>query len=164
MAKAAEKTETAPKAPRKSKQVQYYEGIGRRKEAVARVRLYLAGKEKVTTIEGNKIKAGEIMVNKLTLDKVFNSASEKVRIAQPFKLSNTEERFAVSAHIVGGGHNGQLEALILGIARALEKTDREVVRPPLKAHGLLTRNAKVRQRRMVGTGGKARRQKQSPKR
>jgi small subunit ribosomal protein S9 len=95
---------------------------------------------------------------------MFNSAAEKIRLAQPFKLTATEERFAVSAHIVGGGHIGQLEALILGIARALEKTDKDTVRPQLKAEGLLTRNAKVRQRRMVGTGGKARRQKQSPKR
>lgn len=157
---------TAKAAPKtaKAKQIQFYEGIGRRKEAVARVRLYLTGKEKSATIEGAKIKQGEIMVNKKLLEKVFNSSSEKIRIGQPFKVTATEERFAVSAHIVGGGHNGQLEALILGIARALEKTDKETIRPALKAKGLLTRNPKVRQRRMVGTGGKARRQKQSPKR
>lgn len=149
---------------RKTKQIQFYEGIGRRKEAIARVRLYLTGKEKVTTIEGTKIKQGEIMVNKKLVDKVFSSSSEKIRIVQPFKITNNEDRFAVSVHLVGGGHNGQLEALILGIARALEKTDKDTVRPALKAKGLLTRNPKVRQRRMVGTGGKARRQKQSPKR
>lgn len=154
------KTAAKPKA----KQIQYYEGIGRRKEAVARVRLYLTGREKTATIEGAKIKAGEVVINKKPVEKMFNSSAERVRIAQPFKLANAEERFAISAHIVGGGHNGQLEALILGIARALEKTDKETVRPALKAEGLLTRNAKVRQRRMVGTGGKARRQKQSPKR
>jgi small subunit ribosomal protein S9 len=148
----------------KAKQLQYYEGIGRRKEAIARVRLYLTGREKAATIEGTKIKQGEIIVNKKSVDKFFNSVSQKIRIAQPFKVTNTEDRFAVSAHIVGGGPNGQLEALILGIARALEKTDKDVMRPALKLKGLLTRNPKVRQRRMVGTGGKARRQKQSPKR
>lgn len=153
----------AAKAP-KPKQIQFYEAIGRRKEAVARVRLYVVGREKIVTVEGAKIKQGEIMVNKKVLEKVFNSSSEKIRLAQPFKVTNSEDRFAISAHIVGGGHNGQLEALILGIARALEKTDRETVRPALKEKGLLTRNPRVRQRRMVGTGGKARRQKQSPKR
>ncbi|MBI1863377.1 30S ribosomal protein S9 [Candidatus Microgenomates bacterium] len=158
-----EKGEKVVKVP-KVKATQYYEGIGRRKEAVARVRLYLTGREKVATVEGAKIKQGEIMVNKKAVAVIFNSDSHKIRIAQPFKVTNTEDRFAVSAHISGGGPNGQLEALILGIARALEKTDKETVRPALKAKGLLTRNAKVRQRRMVGTGGKARRQKQSPKR
>lgn len=158
-----EKVEKPVKAP-KAKAMQYYEGIGRRKEAVARVRLYLTSREKVATVEGAKIKQGEIIVNKKSVASFFNSATHKIRIAQPFKVTNTEDRFAVSVHIVGGGPNGQLEALILGIARALEKTDRDVVRPALKAKGLLTRNPKVRQRRMVGTGGKARRQKQSPKR
>jgi len=111
----------------KAKQVQYYEGIGRRKESVARVRLYLMGKEKVTTVEGIKIQQGEIYVNKKNITEVFNSSSERVRLAQPFKVTNNEERFSVSAHITGGGHNGQLESLILGIARALEKTDKETV-------------------------------------
>jgi small subunit ribosomal protein S9 len=156
----------APKAAKtpKVKQIQYYEAVGRRKEAVARVRLYITGREKVSTVEGGKIKQGDIVVNKKPVAEIFNSASAKIRLAQPFKSTNTEERFAVSAHIVGGGPNGQLEALILGIARALEKSDKDVIRPLLKENGLLTRNPKVRQRRMVGTGGKARRKKQSPKR
>lgn len=159
-------TKAASKAakPAKVKQIQYYEAVGRRKEAVARVRLYITGREKVSTVEGGKIKQGEIMVNKKPVAEIFNSSASKIRLAQPFKSTNTEDRFAVSAHIVGGGPNGQLEALILGIARALEKSDKDVIRPLLKENGLLTRNPKVRQRRMVGTGGKARRKKQSPKR
>jgi small subunit ribosomal protein S9 len=64
---------------------------------------------------------------------------------------------------VGGGQKSQLDALILSLARALIKSNLKF-RPVLKKAGLLTRDARERQRRMVGTGGKSRRVKQSPKR
>jgi len=66
--------------------------------------------------------------------------------------------------VAGGGNSGQLDAMIQGIARALSAIDTGKFRPILKTSGLLTRDARIRQRRMVGTGGKARRAKQSPKR
>jgi small subunit ribosomal protein S9 len=150
--------------PKKTKDIHYYEAVGRRKEAVARVRLYIVGKDKSATINGTKVKQGEIIVNKMPLNKVFPAISEKPYFTQPLKLTNNEERFAISIIVRGGGRYGQLDAISLGLARALEKVDRETFRPPLKKAGLLTRDPRVRERRKVGTGGKARRAKQSPKR
>ena len=65
---------------------------------------------------------------------------------------------------MGGGKKGQLGAVTHGMARAFDKLDREKFRPELKKAGLLTRDSRTRERRKIGTGGKARRKKQSPKR
>lgn len=151
-------------ATKKEKSIHYYEATGRRKEAVARVRLYIVGKDKTATIGGAKVKQGEMIVNSKPISTVFASLQEKTQYLYPFKLTNNEERFAVSILVRGGGKKGQLEAVIHGCARALEKSDKETIRPILKKEGLLTRDPRVRERRKVGTGGKARRVKQSPKR
>ncbi|EKD80605.1 MAG: 30S ribosomal protein S9 [uncultured bacterium] len=66
--------------------------------------------------------------------------------------------------MAGSGKAGQLDAVVHGIARALSLLDREAYRGILKSAGLLTRDARAKQRRMIGTGGKSRRKKQSPKR
>ncbi|MBI3619701.1 30S ribosomal protein S9 [Candidatus Roizmanbacteria bacterium] len=150
--------------PRKTKALQYYEAIGRRREAIARVRLYIMGKEKVVTVQSQKIRQGEITINKRPAETMFSAAYEKERYLQPLKLTNNLDRFAISITVRGGGHTGQLEAIIHGLARALNEVDRDANRPVLKKNGLLTRDPRTRERRMVGTGGKARRQKQSPKR
>ncbi len=149
---------------KKVKQLAYYEGIGRRREAVARVRLYIVGREKSVTVEGAKLEAGQIMVNKKPVDKVFSAIFEKERIILPFKLTSTEGRFVVSIRLYGGGTVGRLEAILHGTARALIQVDKDTYRPILKKEGYLTRDPRTRERRKVGTGGKARRQKQSPKR
>ena len=73
-------------------------------------------------------------------------------------------KYYVTVKVVGGGKKGQLGATVHGIARALAKLDADTLRAPLKKAGLLTRDSRVRERRKVGTGGKARRKKQSPKR
>lgn len=148
----------------KTKNIKYYEGTGRRKEAVARVRLYITGKDKTVTLNANKIKAGEIYLNQKPIDQSFNRPQEKKKLFFPLRLTNNEERFAISIIVKGGGKNGQLEAIVHGMARALEKVDKEANRPTLKKNHLLTRDDRTRERRKVGTGGKARRQKQSPKR
>jgi len=83
---------------------------------------------------------------------------------KPFILTKTLSNYYVTVKVVGGGKMGQLDATVLGISRALNLLDRDKFRPPLKKAGLLTRDARVRERRMVGKGGKARRKKQSPKR
>ncbi len=149
----------------------YYEAIGRRKEAVARVRLYIVGKDKTVTISvpdekqaALKIKAGEIYINKQPFNKIFTSIHEQTRFLFPLKLTGNLDRFAVSILVKGGGKSSQLEAIILGLARALCEVDRDSYRSELKKHGLLTRDPRERERRKVGTGGKARRLKQSPKR
>ena len=111
-----------------------------------------------------KIKAGEILVNHRPVEKFFTTVSDKIQYLTPFKLTKSEDRFATSILIKGGGMIGQLTAVMLGVSRALEKVDKEAYRPILKKAGLLTVDARARERRKVGTGGKARRAKQSPKR
>lgn len=149
---------------KKSKDIQYYEAVGRRKEAVARVRLYIVGKDKSATVKGEKIKQGTIMVNGKAFENYFPIAADRQRLMQPLALTNNSDRFAISVLVNGGGRIGQLEAVIHGVARSLNILNTDEYRPLLKEHGLLTRDPRTRERRMVGTGGKARRQKQSPKR
>lgn len=150
--------------PKKLKQVTYYEGIGKRKESVARVRLYIAGKDKTASLDGQKIKAGSIFVNKSPIEKVFGAPHEKLQYLALLKLTGNEDRFAISIFVKGGGRNGQLGAIIHGLARALDKVDTDAYHTLIKKEGYLTRDPRTRQRRHVGTGGKARRAKQSPKR
>lgn len=149
---------------KKTKSIHYYEAVGRRRESVARARLYICGKDKTATIGGAKVKQGEILVNKKPIDSLFPSIQDKTRYLVPFKLTSNEERFASTVLVRGGGKQGQLEAVILAFARALEKSDKETNRPLLKKAGLLRRDPRIRERRKVGTGGKSRRVKQSPKR
>jgi len=149
--------------PRKTKNLKYYEGIGRRKSAVARVRLYILGKDKEVNIDGFKIKEGEIFINKKPISDYFSSLVEKNFYLLPIKITNNINRFAISIKVKGGGKRGQLEAITHGIARALLLVD-EANKKILKPTGFLTRDQREKQRRKVGTGGKARRKKQSPKR
>ena len=132
------------------KKYDYLLTVGRRKEAVARVRLYPKGQ-------------GSIMVNSKPIEEYFHGAASQVVYTQPFKVTNTEGKFNITIKVAGGGPSGQLGAIVHGIARAIEKFDKEY-RASLKKAGLLTRDARTRERRMVGMGGKARRKKQSPKR
>ncbi|KKQ23604.1 MAG: 30S ribosomal protein S9 [Candidatus Roizmanbacteria bacterium GW2011_GWC2_37_13] len=147
---------------KKTKNLEFYEGIGRRKQAVARVRLYLMGKNKEITVGHTKIKLGEIYINNNTFEKVY-SRYHREFIFSPLKLTGNENRFAISIKTSGGGKNGQLEAIVHGISRSLSKVD-ENYRSALKKNGFLTRDPRKKERRKVGTGGKARRAKQSPKR
>ena len=93
----------------------------------------------------------------------FGKSFEKT-YKQPFQITGTENKFAVSIKVSGGGKMGQLDAAVLAIARALDKIDREKFHATLKKKGMLTRDPRVRERRKVGMGGKSRRRKQSPKR
>lgn len=149
--------------PRKSSTVKYYEAVGRRKSAIARVRLYIVVKQKEISVFDLKIKKGEIYVNKTPIAQYFPGEVAKVKYIQPLELINSLDRFAISVQVKGGGKNGQLEAVIHGISRALELVDKSY-HLILKKKGLLTRDDRVKERRKVGTGGKARRKKQSPKR
>ncbi len=149
--------------PKKTATKKYYEAIGRRKSATARVRLYIVGKENEVSIKETKIKKGEIVVNGRPILDFFPGIVNEKKYLVPAELTNNNNRFAISVQVKGGGINGQLEAMILGLARALEMTDKDL-RATLKKEGLLTRDSRVKERRKVGTGGKARRKKQSPKR
>ncbi|MCX7996359.1 MAG: 30S ribosomal protein S9 [Patescibacteria group bacterium] len=149
---------------KKTKDIQYYEGVGRRREAIARVRLHILTKEKEITVAGQKVAKGQILVNGKPLEVFAVNDYDKVRILKPLRLTESDARFAITVKTVGGGFNGQVEAIRHGISRALTLVDKEEYKPLLKKEGLLTRDPRARQRRMVGKGGKSRRAKQSPKR
>jgi small subunit ribosomal protein S9 len=156
-----EKTEVKSKS--KDKELKYYEAVGRRKESVARVRLYIGGKNKAALIDGAKVDMGQKVINKKQFAEYFPLLSDQNKVLQPLKLTDNVDRFVLSVRIMGGGVKGQVDAVVLGIARALCLVDTEY-RPIMRAEGLLTRDPRVRERRKVGMGGKARRQKSSPKR
>ncbi|KKP60041.1 MAG: 30S ribosomal protein S9 [Candidatus Roizmanbacteria bacterium GW2011_GWA2_34_18] len=149
---------------KKTKDINYYEAVGRRKQSVARVRLYLPKKKGEVLVNKLNIKAGEIYINGKSLEKSALKSYEKNFLSLPLTLTKNQDRFAVSILISGGGTTGQLDAMVHGIARALLIVDNETYRPLLKANGLLTRDPRKKETRKVGTGGKARRMKQSPKR
>jgi len=148
---------------KKTKDIKYYEGVGRRKESVAIVRLYVVDKSGLVAVGNLKIKRGEIYVNGKPIDLVFTSPDERIIYQRPLKITENQDRFAISIKVAGGGKTGWLGAISLGIARALVLADPSL-KPILRQNGLLTRDSRIRERRKVGTGGKARRKKQSPKR
>lgn len=128
----------------------YIYAVGRRKSSSARVRLFKG--------------QGESLINDKKIKEVYQDQMSAFVINKPFKLTETEGKYYFTAKVVGGGKEGQLEALAHAISRSLVKLDSEKFRFILKNNNLLTRDSRTRLRRMVGTGGKARRKKQSPKR
>ena len=149
---------------KKIKNLTYYEAIGRRKQSVARVRLYLIKKGAEVVVGKSKIKEGEIFINGKSIDETSFKNYKKKFLSHPLILTKNEKRFGVSIIVNGGGTTGQLDAMVHGISRALLIVDNDTYRPMLKAEGLLTRDPRKKETRKVGTGGKARRMKQSPKR
>jgi small subunit ribosomal protein S9 len=103
------------------------------------------------------------LVNGLPIAQYFNGAVAKVIYERPFKLTETLGTYYATIKVAGSGKMGQLGAIVHGLARALTKNNPNF-RPVLKKAGLLTRDQRMRERRKVGRGGKARRLKQSPKR
>jgi small subunit ribosomal protein S9 len=142
--------------------VSYYEAVGRRKEASARVRLYVT-KDSVT-FKSHSVAKGDIVINDRPVEKYFPGETMKRFYLEPFRTTNTLNRFAVSVKTSGGGLNGQLGAVILAISRALEKVDKDKFRPILKKRGFLSRDQRIKERRKAGFAQKARARKQSPKR
>ncbi len=124
-------------------------GLGRRKEAVARVRL----------VPGT----GEWKVNGRTLEDYFPNKLHQQLVRSPFTILDLEGRFDVVARIAGGGISGQAGALRLGISRALNEIDREANRATLKKAGFLTRDARAVERKKAGLK-KARKASQFSKR
>ncbi|MDN6485911.1 MAG: 30S ribosomal protein S9 [Ancrocorticia sp.] len=112
------------------------QALGRRKQAVARVRL----------VPGT----GEWKINGRTLEDYFPNKLHRQLVNDPFTLLDLEGRFDVIARINGGGISGQAGALRLGIARALNEIDRDNNRPALKKAGFLTRDARAVERKKAG--------------
>ncbi|MFI0417687.1 30S ribosomal protein S9 [Spongiactinospora sp. 9N601] len=111
-------------------------GTGRRKEAVARVRI----------VPGT----GKWKINGRTLDTYFPNKVHQQIVNEPFVTLGAEEQFDIVARIDGGGVTGQAGALRMGLARALSVLDVETNRPPLKKAGFLTRDARVKERKKYG--------------
>jgi small subunit ribosomal protein S9 len=128
-------------------QVQYY-GTGRRKKAIARVRL----------VPGS----GEIIINGRDLDHYFGLETLKWIVRQPLSVTETADKFDVIAKVHGGGTTGQAGAIRHGIARALLRAE-ESYRPVLKRAGFLTRDPRMKERKKYGLK-KARRAPQFSKR
>jgi small subunit ribosomal protein S9 len=116
--------------------VQYFEGIGRRKEATARVRL-MSG-------------TGKFTVNDKPIDDYFPRMGDKEAIFSAFLVANQESAtFDVTATVNGGGVTGQTDSVKLGLARALVKMNIEFV-PLLRKGGLLTRDPRIKERKKPG--------------
>jgi small subunit ribosomal protein S9 len=158
------KQETDKKPEKKNeKKTEFYQAVGRRKSATARVKLFVSGENEVT-LKNSVIKAGDIIINYKPAEKYFSGEVFKKYYLEPFRVTNTSGRFAVSALIEGGGPAGQVGAFIHGVSRALVKADKDKFRVLLKKRGFLTRDPREKERRKAGNAQKARAKKQSPKR
>lgn len=129
---------------------EFFSAVGRRKTAVARVRIW-PGKQ-------------ELVVNGKPLSAYFKTDVLKKITQSPFLVTDTLNQFAGSIKVEGSGITAQANALVHGVARALLKVDAEKYRPLLRAKGLLTRDSRMKETRKSGQGGRARAKKQSPKR
>ncbi len=140
----------AKQTKKQGRKKKYFYAVGRRKAAVATIRLF----------EGK----GEWSVNGKTIDKYFPGKVCEYFYKKPLVISESDGKFHGVIRIVGGGKVSQLEAVVLATSRALDKYNSSVYRPILKKAGLLTVDARVRERRKAGQMGRARKKKQSPKR
>lgn len=113
-------------------------GTGRRKTAIARVRL-AAG-------------SGKITVNGRPFETYFTLETQRATVSQPLTVTGTAEKLDAKINIIGGGPNGQAGAARHGIARALLQFDANL-RPALKAEGFLTRDPRMRERKKYGQPG-----------
>ncbi|HSX48454.1 MAG TPA: 30S ribosomal protein S9 [Candidatus Nanoarchaeia archaeon] len=118
-----------------TKTERYTYGLGRRKAAIATVRLY-SGK-------------GEVSVNDMTAQEYFNNDTLLSIIASPLVLAGRDSKYRVSLKVSGGGKAGQADACRLAISRALNDLD-EALRPTLKKAGMLTRDSREKERKKPG--------------
>lgn len=117
-----------------SEKIMFY-GTGRRKNAIARVRL----------VEGK----GTITINNKPIDEYFGIETLKVIVRQPLTVTNTLDKYDVICKVEGGGYTGQAGAIRHGIARALLEANTEY-RPALKTNGFLTRDPRMKERKKYG--------------
>ena len=122
-------------ATKKVKKVQYL-GTGRRKTAIARVRL----------VPGD----GNITINKRTFEDYFPLDTMRQIVNQPLVATGTTDKFDVFVNVKGGGYSGQAGAIRHGIARALCVADAEAYRAVLKKEGYLTRDPRAKERKKYG--------------
>jgi len=116
---------------------QYYEGVGRRKEATARVRLHPGGN-------------GTITVNDKSADAYLVQLNSIQTVMGPLVEVGQERAYDITIKVNGGGVAGQAEAIRLGVARALLEIDEDQFRPILRKAGFLTRDSRVKERKKPG--------------
>ena len=116
--------------------VTQYAATGRRKSSVARVRL----------VPGN----GKFVINGRNFAEYITSAAIRLDVLQPLTLTDTGSQYDVLVNVNGGGMSGQAGAIRLGIARALLEASNNEYRPVLKANGMLTRDARSKERKKYG--------------
>jgi len=114
----------------------YYYGTGKRKTSIAKVRLYLDDD-------------GPVLVNNKPMDEYFNWKPWQDIVLEPFKVSDTVNRFRVVVKVIGGGVHSQAQAIRHGIARALVVYD-ENLKPPLRQKGFITRDARIKESKKYG--------------
>lgn len=136
--------------PPQAKLKTYTYAIGRRKSATARVRVYQ--------------KKTDNLINSLSVSQYFPSLIDRQLLLRPFTITATQEKYSFTVRVAGSGKKSQRDAIVHGLSRALVKIDADSFHSLLKKAGLLTRDPRMKESRKVGTGGKARRRKQSPKR
>ncbi len=115
---------------------QYYEGIGRRKAASARVRLFPGG-------------TGNLLINDKDGRDYLPRAGDVEILLGPLAILGQESIYDITVHVYGGGISGQRDAIRLGVARALLKIDPDL-RPQMREHEFLTRDARVKERKKPG--------------
>jgi small subunit ribosomal protein S9 len=125
-------------AARQQQLQQYTWAVGRRKTAIARVRLAPG--------------TGNWTINGKPVEDYFSIESHRTTIQQPLKLTETAGKFDVFVNVTGGGPHGQADAVRHGVARALNKVD-VALRPKLKSAGFLTRDPRMRERKKAGQPG-----------
>lgn len=123
-------------AKKTKKKIQYW-GTGRRKKAIARVRLLP---------EGN----GQITINKRSIDEYFGLETLKLIVKQPLAITDTLTKFDIVVNVYGGGFTGQAGAIRHGIARALLVANSEEYKAKLKRAGFLTRDPREKERKKYG--------------
>lgn len=135
-------TAAIPAGDKSNKKYGYWWGTGRRKRAIARVRIR-PGK-------------GKILINKRELENYFTQLRDKKAILSPLKAIEAEKAFDIFANVNGGGPSGQAGAVMLGIARALKSYDENYL-VPLRDGDYLTRDSRIVERKKYGQRGARRR-------
>lgn len=147
----------------KQKSPEYYQAVGRRKSATARVRVYPVTKDKIM-VGDNSLSKDQMIVNDKPIQKYFPGQVFEKMYMNPFKITENLGRFAVTVKVDGSGLSSQLNAVTHGISRALLLVNKEQFKPILKKAGYIIRDPREKERRKAGLAGKARAGKQSPKR
>lgn len=129
---------------------EFFSAVGRRKTAIARVRIW-PGKQ-------------ELVINGKPFSTYFKGETLKKMVNAPFAVSEVLGQYTGSIKVSGSGIMAQAEAIVNGLGKALTKSDPDKFKKLMRDHGYVTRDSRMKETRKAGQGGRARAKKQSPKR